>query len=117
MKKFGNPCLYRSFVSGIVKKRALNQNKYTNTIAYKNAGNHPYSRNFGPPKSGVLGLSLFSLMVNPPNGKPKRTHLPLGQGSTTFSQIRADLSFQIIQCANYICLFVQVKVNNTCCES
>jgi len=41
MKKFGTPLLYRAFVSGIVKKRALNQNKNTNTIAYKKAGNRP----------------------------------------------------------------------------
>jgi len=33
MKKFGDPVVYRSFVSGTVKKRALNQNKNTNIIA------------------------------------------------------------------------------------
>jgi len=44
----------------------LNQNETTNIIAYRNAGNCPYSQNFGAPKIGALGLSLFSLMVNPP---------------------------------------------------
>jgi len=58
------PVLYRSFVSGIVKKRALNQNKNTNTITYKNAGNRPYSRNFGPPKIRGPRLKPFE-----PNGK------------------------------------------------
>jgi len=29
----------------------------------------------------------------------------------------ADLRFQIIQCANFIRRFAQVKVYNTCCES
>jgi len=57
--------MLRSFVSGIVKKRALNQSKNTNIIAYKNARNCPYSQILVPPKSGALGLSLFSLMVNP----------------------------------------------------
>jgi len=33
----------RSFVTGIVKKRGLNQNKNTNIIAYRNAENFPYS--------------------------------------------------------------------------
>jgi len=37
----------------------LNQNKSTNVITYKNAGNFPY-KILGP-----LGLSLFSLTVNP----------------------------------------------------
>jgi len=47
-------------------KSALNQNKNTNVIAYRNAGNCPYSQNFeAPPKSGDLALSLFSLMINP----------------------------------------------------
>jgi len=40
--------LQRSFVSGIVKKRALNQNKNPNN-ACRNAGNFPYSQNFGVP--------------------------------------------------------------------
>jgi len=53
------PILYRSFVSGIVKKRALNQNKYTSTIASKNAGNRPYSRNFRTPKIGGPRLKPF----------------------------------------------------------
>jgi len=35
--------LQKSFVSGIVKKRALNQNKNANMTAYRNAGNCPYS--------------------------------------------------------------------------
>jgi len=29
----------------------------------------------------------------------------------------ADLRFQIIQCANYIRIFVQVKVKDTSCET
>jgi len=41
----------RSFVSGIVKKSALNQNKNTNIIAYRNAGNFPYSQTFGAPQN------------------------------------------------------------------
>jgi len=45
------PVLYRSLVSDIAKKRALNQNKNTNTIAYENAVNRPYSRNFGVPQN------------------------------------------------------------------
>jgi len=52
----------------------LNQNK--NIIAYKNAGNRPYSGNFGTPKSGALGLSLFNLMVNP---RLVATHLLTGK--------------------------------------
>jgi len=53
--------LYRDlFCRIIVKKRTFNQNKNTNAIAYRNDGNCPYSQNFG-----ALGLSLFSLMVNP----------------------------------------------------
>jgi len=47
------PVLKRSFVSGIVKKRALNQNKNTNIIAYRNAGNCSYSQNFGAPRNRV----------------------------------------------------------------
>jgi len=31
--------------------------------------------------------------------------------------MHSDLRFQIIQRANYILIFVQVKVNNTSCES
>jgi len=38
----------------------LNQNKNTNVISCRNAGNCPYSQTFG-----VLGLSLFSVTVNP----------------------------------------------------
>jgi len=38
----------------------LNQNKNTNIIAYRKGGNCPHSQNFG-----ALGLSLFSLMVDP----------------------------------------------------
>jgi len=64
MKKFGDPALYKSFVSGIVTKRTLNQNKNINIIAYKNAGNVLTPEILGPPKSGALGLTLFSLMVN-----------------------------------------------------
>jgi len=45
----------------------LNQNNTTNTIAYKNAVNRLHNpKILGPPKSGALCLSLFSLMVNPP---------------------------------------------------
>jgi len=44
------PLQQRSFVSGIVKKRGLIQNKNTNVIAYRNAGNCPYSQNFGAPR-------------------------------------------------------------------
>jgi len=58
----------------------LNQNKNTNIIAYKNAGNGPYYRNFGAPKNGALGLSLFSLMVNPGLGEVLST----GISSTLF---------------------------------
>jgi len=43
----------------------LNQNKKTDTIAYKNAGNCSYSQILGPRKIGAIVLSLFSLMVNP----------------------------------------------------
>jgi len=43
------PSTQRSFVSGIVKKHAFNQNKNRNIIANRNAGNCPYSQNFGPP--------------------------------------------------------------------
>jgi len=42
--------MLRSFVSGIVKKRALNQSKNTNIIAYKNARNCPYSQILVPPE-------------------------------------------------------------------
>jgi len=42
-----SPLLQRYFVSGMVKKRALNQNKNRNINAYRNAGNCPYSQNFG----------------------------------------------------------------------
>jgi len=41
LQSFALILLQRSFVSGIVRKRALNQNKNTNTIAYRNAGNCP----------------------------------------------------------------------------
>jgi len=46
-----NTVLWRSFASGIVRKRALNQNKITNVIPYKTAGNFPYSQNFGAPQN------------------------------------------------------------------
>jgi len=46
------PFLKRSFAGDTVKRRALNQNKNTNTIAYRNAGNCPYSQNFGAPEIG-----------------------------------------------------------------
>ena len=60
------PLFYWDRFCGIVKKRALNQNKNTNMIACSNAGNCPYSQNFGVPRNRVLwALSLFSLMVNP----------------------------------------------------
>jgi len=39
----------------MVRKRALNQNKNTSVITCKNAGNFPYTKNFGPPKTGALG--------------------------------------------------------------
>ena len=57
--------LLRSFVSGIVKKRALNQNKNTNIMLTEFLKIVFTPKNLGPPKSGALGLSLFSLMVNP----------------------------------------------------
>jgi len=47
LQSFALILLLRSFVSGIVKKRALNQNKNN---AYRNVGNCPYSQHFGPPK-------------------------------------------------------------------
>jgi len=66
---------YRSFVSGIVKKCALNQNKNTNLIAYRNTGNCPYSQNFGVPRNrgprlkpflpsgrSAPGLALFTVL-------------------------------------------------------
>jgi len=37
-----------------VKKRASNQNKNTNIIAYRKAGNCPYSQNFGVPRNRGL---------------------------------------------------------------
>jgi len=60
-KSLETSVLYRSFVSGTVKKRAVNQNKNTNIIAYKNAGNCPYSRNFGAPKIAGPRLKPFQL--------------------------------------------------------
>jgi len=45
--------LQRSFDSCRVKIRALNQNKNTNANDYRNAGNFPYSPNFGPPEIGA----------------------------------------------------------------
>ena len=39
------------FVGSIVKKRALNQNNHKNIIAYRNAGNFPYSQPFGVPQN------------------------------------------------------------------
>jgi len=58
-----------------VKKRALNQNNNTNTIAHKNAGNRTYSRTFGPSKFGALGLRPFepkAVVLN------RGVHEPLG---------------------------------------
>jgi len=49
------------FISGIVKKRALNQKK-ANIIAYRNAGNGPYYKILRPQDSEAMGLRLFSLM-------------------------------------------------------
>jgi len=44
----------------------VNKQKATKIIAYKNAGNSPFFQTFWKPsKSEALGLSLFSLMVNP----------------------------------------------------
>jgi len=40
--------LQRSCANCIVRKRTLNQNKNTNVITYKNAGNFPYFQNVGP---------------------------------------------------------------------
>jgi len=37
------------FASGIVEKRASNQNK--NRVAYRNAGNCSYSKNLGAPRN------------------------------------------------------------------
>jgi len=41
----------------------------------------------------------------------------IGQELATFLQMHVDLRFHIIQCTNYIRIFVQVKVNNTFYES
>ena len=57
--------LLSSFVSGIVKKRALNQNQNSNITAKKLWKFSLLPKAWGPPKLGALGLSLFSLMVNP----------------------------------------------------
>jgi len=62
MKKFGDPVLHRSSVSGIVKKCALNQNKNTNTIALLEKMLEIVPKFSGPENRG---LSLFSLTVNP----------------------------------------------------
>jgi len=53
-KRLRNTVLYRYFVSGIVKKRALNQNKN------RNAGNCPYSQNFWGPRNRGAALRRHS---------------------------------------------------------
>jgi len=51
-------------------------------MLYRCAGNCPYSQNFGAPEVGALGLSLFSLMVNPRLSQgpiqPYPNQLPIG---------------------------------------
>ena len=51
LQSFALILLQRSVASGIVRKSALNQNKNTNVITYKNIGNIPYSQTFGAPKN------------------------------------------------------------------
>ena len=51
--------LLRSFVSGIVKKRALSQNKNTNIMLTEFLKIVFTPKNFGPPEIGALGFSLF----------------------------------------------------------
>jgi len=51
IKQICLPLLYEYFVSGIVKQRALNQNKNTNIIAYRNSGNCSCSQNVGVPRN------------------------------------------------------------------
>jgi len=46
MKKFGDPDLYRSFVSGIVKNVRLTKTEIQIQLL-KNDGNCTYSQNFG----------------------------------------------------------------------
>jgi len=53
------------FVSGIAKKRALYQNKNANKLLTKMLEIVLTPKLLGPPKLGTLGLSLYSLMVNP----------------------------------------------------
>ena len=76
------------FDSGIVRKCALHQNKNTGVITHKNAGNFPYSQNFGAPQqSGAIGLSLFSLTVKP------RLVRPLLETSANLSLVQKLLAF------------------------
>ena len=55
----------RSFVSGIVKKCALNENKNTNVMLIEMLEIVLTPKILGLPEIGGLGLSLFSLMENP----------------------------------------------------
>ena len=59
LQSFAPIHLYRSLVRGIVKKRALNQNKKYKYNAYRNSGNCPYCQNFGAPEFGGPRLKPF----------------------------------------------------------
>jgi len=64
--------LWRSYVSGIVKKRALKQNKNKYNCLQKCWKLSLTPKFWGPTKSAALGLTLFSVMVNPNLHLPKR---------------------------------------------
>jgi len=64
MEKFGDPVLWISVVSGIVKNRALNKTKIQMYLQ-KCWKFSLLPKFWGPSKSGAFGLSLISLMVNP----------------------------------------------------
>jgi len=78
--------IHRDLLLTAQQKSALNQNKIRNVIAYKNAGNCPYSQSFAAPRNRGPRLSLFSPMVNP--RLPGRWILPEWQNFLLQMQLR-----------------------------